>query len=107
MKPFTSYKTSRGPCFSTQNLEFSRIVILVFIASLFFSALHQTVNAELVHIPDPDLRSALELALGKAAGEDITQADMASFESATRQMPIFKTGKSMVVEGPVGMQVYQ
>ena len=80
MKLFTSYKKSRGPCFSTQNLEFSHIVILVFIASLFFSALHRGASAETVHIPDPNLRAALEFALDKEAGADITQADMASLE---------------------------
>ena len=33
---------------------------------------------QLVHIPDPVLRSALEEALGKTAGEDITRAEMAT-----------------------------
>ena len=36
--------------------------------------------AESVHIPDPSLRAAVELALDKEAGADITQADMASLE---------------------------
>ena len=38
-------------------------------------------TAQTVHIPDPKLRGALELALGKEAGDAITQADMASLES--------------------------
>ena len=38
-------------------------------------------TAQIVHIPDPSLRAAIEATLGKKAGEDITQADMASLES--------------------------
>ena len=42
---------------------------------------HQMATAQTVHIPDPGLRAALELALGKEAGDDITRADMESLES--------------------------
>ena len=80
MTLFRLYKKSLCPRFSDQNSELIHIVSLVFIMSLLFFAPHQAVNAESVHIPDPGLRSVLELALGKAAGEDITQADMASLE---------------------------
>ena len=66
---------------SNQNLRRSFVINLILIACLLFFALHQSATAETVHIPDLHLRTALELALGKAAGDDITQADMASLQS--------------------------
>ena len=48
---------------------------------LFFFGHLQIATAQTVHIPDPSLRAVIEAALGKEAGEDITQADMASLKS--------------------------
>ena len=48
---------------------------------VFFLILHQIAAAQIVDIPDPNLRAVLESALGKESGDDITQADMASLES--------------------------
>ena len=42
-------------------------------------------SEQLVHIPDLALRGALEKALGKAAGEDITQAEMATLTRFSAQ----------------------
>ena len=42
-------------------------------------------SAQLVHIPDPVLREALEKALGKSAGADITQAEMATLTKVVAQ----------------------
>ena len=81
MKLFSLNEESLSKRFSNQNLEFTRVGIYVFIACVLLWVPHQTVVAKTVHIPDPGLRAALELALGKAAvREDITRADMASLE---------------------------
>ena len=77
---FTSYKGSLSEYFSNRNLEFTHVVILVFIACGFFGAPHRIATAQTVHIPDSDLRTAVELALNKEIGEDITPADMASLK---------------------------
>ena len=77
---FASYNESLSKRISNQNLIFIRVVILVFIACILFCASHRIAIAQTVHIPDPGLRYALELALNKEIGEDITQADMASLK---------------------------
>ena len=51
------------------------------VLGMLFYLSHQIAMAQSVHIPDPGLRAALELALGKQADEDITQVEMASLES--------------------------
>ena len=66
--------------FSNWNLKVSTVVIFAVIACLFFWGPRSVATAQTVHIPDPNLRAALESALGKEAGADITQADMASLE---------------------------
>jgi len=59
---------------------------------VFFFTPHQIATAQTVHIPDPHLREALEVALEKKAGTDITQAEIASlkaldaFESGIRNL---------------------
>lgn len=79
--------TSHCPGFSEALVPLLRVLLAVSV--LFFAAsqvclvLAQTdeepnPSDQLVHIPDPALRSALEEALGKTAGEDITQAEMAT-----------------------------
>ena len=80
MKLFTSYKKSLSKRFSNQTLELTRVVIHVFIGCMLFCVPHRVSIAQMVDIPDPGLRAALELALGKEVGGDITQADMASLE---------------------------
>ena len=57
------------------------VIILIFITAVFFFGHLQITDAQTVHIPDPNLRAVLESALGKEAGEDITQADMANLKS--------------------------
>ena len=81
MKLFLLYKESLRISFSNQNLGFIRMVILIFLACMLFSAPNRVATAQIVHIPDPNLRSLLESSLGKDAGADITQADMASLQS--------------------------
>ena len=67
-----------------QNMRFNFILNLILIVCVCFLALSQITTAETVHIPDPGLRAALELALDKDAGEDITQARYGEFGSAAR-----------------------
>ena len=64
-----------------QNRRLAQAVSLIFIACMFFFTPHWIATAQTVHIPDPNLRAALESALGKEAGADITQADMASLKT--------------------------
>ena len=96
MKLFSSYKESLGTRFTNQNLEFTRAIIFVFITCMLFGVPHQIATAQTVHIPDPALRAFLELALGKKAGADITQADMASLKylqaSKCRFLGLSETG---------------
>ena len=79
MKFFT-YIESTHTWSSRGNLGLVRGIVLILAAHILFLTPHQTANAQTVHIPDPILRSALESALGKEAGTDITQAEMASLE---------------------------
>ena len=79
MEPFTDTKSTSVQT-SNPNMRFFNVILLAVTASLIFFILPGTAIAQTVHIPDPNLRTALELALDKAAGEDITQADMASLE---------------------------
>ena len=45
---------------------------------LVYLALPLTATAQVVNIPDPNLRAAIETALGKAAGAPITADEMAT-----------------------------
>ena len=63
---------------SSQNWRHVHVVSLILTACVLFLAPHRIATAQTVHIPDPTLRSTLEMALGKEAGADITQAEMAS-----------------------------
>ena len=80
LKLFTSYKESLSKCVSNQTLEFTRVIIHIFIGCMLFCLLHRLSIAQTVDIPAPGLRAAVELALGKEAGGDITQADMANLK---------------------------
>ena len=57
------------------------LVSMILTVCVLFLALLQIVTAQTIHIPDPNLRAALESALGKEADADITRAEMASLES--------------------------
>ena len=48
---------------------------------MLFLAPHRIATAQTVHIPDPGLRAVLESALGKEAGDHITQVDITNLES--------------------------
>ena len=77
------YPTStKSTCtqFKKQNIGLIEIISLIFTVCVFFLVSHQTATAQTVHIPDPNLRVFIESALGKEAGEDITQADMANLQ---------------------------
>ena len=74
--------------FLKSNLEFIRVVILVFVVCKLCSVPIRVASDPTVYIPDPNLRAALELALGKDVGADIAQADMASL----KELVAFKTG---------------
>ena len=78
---FLTYTGSRYKRFKKLNLGLAQIVGLILFMYMFFFGHHQITFAQTVHIPDPGLRAALELALGKEAGDDITRADMESLES--------------------------
>ncbi len=64
-----------------QNIRFLQVVSLIFTACVFFFLPHRIATAQTVHIPDPNLRTVLESALGKEVGSDITEVEMASLES--------------------------
>ena len=61
-----------------KNVESTHVISLIFITCVLLLAPYCPATAQPIHIPDPKLRSALEIALSKAPGADITQADMAS-----------------------------
>ena len=82
------YLTSTYAHAPDQNLGFGDIARLVFTVSLLFIVSFRIAIAQAVHIPDSALRTALEVALEKKAGENITQADMASLES----LEVFESG---------------
>ena len=61
-------------------LVFGKVVLLFITLCLVLTKHPNIASAQTVHIPDPGLRIALELALGKESGENITQAEMESLE---------------------------
>ena len=56
----------------------NRIHFSVFLTLLIFLTLSLTVAAQVVDIPDPSLRAAVESALGKASSDPITADEMAT-----------------------------
>ncbi len=66
---------------SCHNLRVASVVNLILAACIFVWGPHQPATAQTVHIPDPGLRAALEAALSKEAGDDITQSEMENLES--------------------------
>ncbi len=79
MEVFTCTVSTRTPILSRPS-GIAHIVVLTLMACALFLTPHQIALAQVVHIPDPNLRAALELALDKETGADITQADMESLE---------------------------
>ena len=75
------YPESTHTALDGQNRKLSHVVGLILYVSSLVLGLGRMATAQSVHIPDPGLRAVLELALGKEAGADITQADMLSLES--------------------------
>ena len=78
---FFTYTASTHIDSRSQNQRLIKVVSLTFFICVFFLPAYQIVTAQTVHIPDPGLRTAIGLALGKEVGEDITQGDMASLQS--------------------------
>ena len=78
---FFAYAESTHVASKPQNQRLAQIIILILTTSVFFFGHLQITTAQAVHIPDPSLRAVIEAALGKEAGEDITQADMASLKA--------------------------
>ena len=66
---------------SWDNLSVASVVILMLTVCILFFVPYHPAAAQTVHIPDPGLRGVIEAALGKEAGENITQAEMESLES--------------------------
>ena len=64
-----------------RNIGLAKGISLIFIGCLLFLLSPRIAIAQLVYIPDSNLRTVLELALGKAAGAAITEADMANLRS--------------------------
>ena len=75
---FFAYTVSTHIGTEKQNRRLVKAISLIFSACVLFLAVCQIATAQTVHIPDPGLRAALESALGKEVGEDITQVDMAN-----------------------------
>ena len=80
MKLFTYAESTRTRS-SSQDMGLAHIVSLILTVCVIFLAQHRIATAQTVHIPDPNLRVLLESVLDKAAGDDITQVDLASLES--------------------------
>ena len=78
---FFAYTESTHVASKRQNQRLCQVITLIFIMSVFLFGPFPIATAQIVHIPDPSLRAAIEAVLGKKAGEDITQADMARLES--------------------------
>ena len=57
-----------------------QVICLIFTMSVLFLVSYQVASAQTVHIPDPGLLAAIELALDKQPGDDVTQAEMASLK---------------------------
>ena len=77
---FFAYTESTHVESKRQNQRLAQVIILIFTTGVFFFGHLQIATAQTVHIPNPSLRTVIEAALGKEAGEDITQADMASLK---------------------------
>ena len=71
---------SIGTLTSIQTSRRYVLTCLLISCTLFFS-LRQTAKAQTVNIPDPNLRAAIETALGKAAGTPISTDEMAGLTS--------------------------
>ena len=80
MKVFT-YAKSEWALLLNRIWGIVHIVILTLITCALFLTPHRIAIAQTVHIPDSNLHAALELALDKDAGADITQVELASLES--------------------------
>ena len=80
LKVFTCTESAHT-LFLSQISGIIHIIILTLIACALLLTPHRIVIAQTVHIPDPNLRAALKLALGKEVSADITQAEMESLES--------------------------
>ena len=78
---FSTYTESMHIRSEAQNMRPIHLFSLILTACLLFFALHRIAIAQTVYIPDRNLRVALELALDKEAGDDITQVEMANIES--------------------------
>ena len=81
MRFIAYYIQSTTTILDGQKIGFRHIVSLTFAMCVIFSTSHPTATAQTVHIPDPNLRAALELALGKDVGTDITQVELENLES--------------------------
>ena len=78
---FFAYTESTHVESKRQNQRLAQVIILIFtMVSALFGHRTEWQAAQVVHIPDPNLRAAIELALSKETGADITQADMESLE---------------------------
>ena len=80
MKLFTYAESTRTRS-SSQDMGLAHVVSLILTVCVLFLTQHRIATAQTVHIPDPNLRVLLESVLDKAAGDDITQVDLASLES--------------------------
>ena len=78
---FSTYTETTHMGVKELNSRLTKIISLIFAMCVFFLGHQQIVTAQTVQIPDLGLRAALELALGKQAGDDITRAEMTSLES--------------------------
>ena len=79
MNLFTSVKSMRTAY--RPGLGLVHVLSLILTAGVLFFGPHPIATAQTVDIPDPALRAALQAALGKEAGADITQAEMASLKT--------------------------
>ena len=77
---FLTYTELTPPVPERQNIQVAQVINLILTVSVLSLTPHRIATAQPVHIPDPALRAVLELALGKEAGANITQAEMASLE---------------------------
>ena len=78
---FLAYTESAHVESKQQNQRLAQVIILIFSMGVFFCGHLRIATAQSVHIPDPSLRTVIEAALDKKAGEDITQADMAGLKA--------------------------
>ena len=89
---FFAYTESAHVEAKQRNQRLTQVIILIFTMGAFFCGHLRIATAQTVHIPDASLRTVIEAALGKKAGEDITQADMVdlvvldAFESGIRDL---------------------